>query len=177
MHIKFVYQRPMPVLHYRAVGPYEQAVKDAWGALLGWLDSQDMRKFSQRAFGIIHDWSPLAETATLRYDACVELVPGLSAAPELGITRRVTPSGAYAQGVLKGSYGQIRERFSYMCSQWASAENLRVDTSRPFMAVYLNDPATTPREERLTKLCVPIRTEPDPRKLLHISDDELELEV
>jgi DNA gyrase inhibitor GyrI len=177
VRIKFVYLRPMPVLHYRAIGPYERSVKEAWGAVRGWLDARDLRKFSPRASGIIHDWSPSAEAAALRYDACVELVPGLSAAPELGIVRKITPGGAYAQGLLKGCYGQISEGFRYMCSQWATAEKLRIDTSRPFMEVYLSDPAKTPREERLTRLCVPIRTEPDPRKLLHIRDEELELEA
>jgi hypothetical protein len=45
------------------------------------------------------------------------------------------------------------------------------------MEMYLNDPAKTPKQEWLTQLCVPIRTEPDPRKLLHVCDAELELEA
>ena len=177
MRIKFVYLRPKPVLHYRALGPYDQSVKEAWDTLFGWLDARDLRKFGPRAYGVIHDSSRSTDAAALRYDACVEIVPGLSAAPELGIVRRVTPSGAYAQGVLKGCYGQISDGFRTMCAQWAAAENLRVDSSRPLMEIYLNDPAKTPREEWLTQLCVPIRTEPDPRKLLHIRDAELELDA
>lgn len=177
MRIRFVYLRPTPVLHYRAIGPYDRSVKDAWGTMLGWLDAGDLRKFGPRAYGIIHDCSRSTDAATLRYDACVELVPGLRADPELGIRRRVTPGGAYAQGFLKGCYGQISDGFRYMCSQWAEAEQLRVDASRPLMEIYLNDPAKTPKSEWLTQLCVPIRTEPDPRKLLHVRDAELELEA
>jgi len=176
VRIKFAYLRPTPVLHYRAMGPYDQSVKEAWGTLLGWLDAHDLRKLGPRAFGVIHDCSRSTDAAALRYDACVELVPGLRAEPDLGIVRRVTPGGAYAQGFLEGCYGQISEGFRYMCSQWAEAEKLRIDTSRPFMEIYLNDPATTPKAEWLTQLCVPIRTEPDPRKLLHIRDEDLHLD-
>jgi len=168
--------RPTPVLQYRAVGPYDRSVKEAWGTLLQWLEARDLRKLGPRAFGVIHDSSRSTDPTALRYDACVELVPGLSADPEFGIVRKVTPGGAYAQGCLKGCYGQISDAFRFMCSQWAKAEKLRIDTTRPFMEIYLNDPAKTPQDEWLTQLCVPIRTEPDPRKLLHVRDDELELD-
>lgn len=177
MRINFVYLRPKPVLHYRALGPYDQSVKEAWATVFRWLEARDLRKFGPRAYGVIHDCSRSTDAAALRYDACVEIVPGLSAAPELGIVRRVTPGGAYAQGVLRGCYGQISDGFRHMCSQWAAAENLRVDSSRPLMEIYLNDPAKTPQEEWLTQLCVPIRTEPDPRKLLHVRDEDLELDT
>ncbi len=177
MDIRFVYLRPTPVLYFRSVGPYDRSVKDAWGTMLSWLDAHDLRKFGPRAFGIVHDRARSTDAAALRYDACVELVPGLRADPELGIIRKVTPGGAYAQGFLTGCYGQISDGFRYMCSQWAEAEQLRVDSSRPLMEIYLNDPAKTPKSEWLTQLCVPIRTEPDPRKLLHVCDAELELEV
>jgi AraC family transcriptional regulator len=176
VRIKFAYLRPTPVLHYRAMGPYDQSVKEAWGTLLGWLDAHDLRKLGPRAFGVIHDCSRSTDAAALRYDACVELVPGLRAEPDLGILRRMTPGGAYAQGFLKGCYSQISEGFRYISSQWAEAENLRIDTSRPFMEIYLNDPAATPKAEWLTQLCVPIRTEPDPRKLIHIRDEDLHLD-
>jgi AraC family transcriptional regulator len=176
VRIRFVYLRPTPVLQYRALGPYDRSVKEAWATLLRWLEVRDLRKLGPRAYGVIHDCSRSTEPTELRYDACVELVPGLSADPEFGIVRKVTPGGAYAQGYLKGCYGQISDGFRYMCSQWAEAEQLRIDTSRPFMEIYLNDPAKTPRDEWLTQLCVPIRTEPDPRKLLHVRDEELELE-
>jgi AraC family transcriptional regulator len=177
VRIRFVYLRPTPVLHYRAIGPYDRSVKEAWETLLGWLDARDLRKFGPRAFGVIHDRSRSTDAAALRYDACVELVPGLRADPEHGIVRKLTPGGAYAQGFLKGPYGQISDGFRFMCSQWAEAEKLRVDTSRPLMEIYLNDPAKTRQEEWLTQLCVPIRTEPDPRKLLHVRDEELELDL
>lgn len=176
VRIQFVYLRPTPVLHCRAVGPYDRSVKEAWGTLLGWLDARDLRRLGPRAFGVIHDNARSTAPSARRYDACVELVPGLRAEPEFGIVRKLTPGGAYAQGYLKGCYGQISEGFRYMCSQWAAAEKLRIDTSRPLMEIYLNDPARTPREEWLTQLCVPIRTEPDPRKLLHVRDEELMLD-
>lgn len=177
VRIRFVYLRPVPVLQFRAVGPYDQSVKSAWQALFAWLDVRDLRKHTQRAFGIIHDRASATAPEALRYDACLELVPGLCADPEFGIVRGITPGGAYARGDLSGSHSQISDAFRFMCSQWAEAEKLRVDTTRPLMEIYLNDPAATPTEGLLTQLCVPIRTEPDPRRLLHVRDEELELDA
>ena len=158
MRINFIYMRPTPVLYFGAIGPYEESITRAWGKMLSWLEAHNLRRATPRGFGIIHDHSGSIAPPLRRYDACVELLPGFSADPPSGIVRKVTPSGAYAQFNLKGSYGQIGESFRRIRNQWSEADALVIDETRPYMQIFLNDPAATPPEELLTQLCVPVRT-------------------
>jgi DNA gyrase inhibitor GyrI len=158
VRINFVYMRPTPVLFFGAVGPYEKSATKAWERMLSWLESHDLRRAGARGFGIIHDHSGMAAAPHRRYDACVELLPGFAPDPPNGIVRKVTPSGAYAQMLLKGCHGQIAEGFRRMREQWSEEDALIVDETRPYMEIFLNDPGSTPKEELLTELCVPVRT-------------------
>jgi AraC family transcriptional regulator len=158
VRINFVYMRPTPVLFFGAVGPYEESIARAWGKMLSWLETHNLRRATPRGFGIIHDHSGAIAPPLRRYDACVELLPGFSADPPSGIVRKVTPSGAYAQFNLKGCHGQIGDSFRRIRDQWSEADALVIDETRPYMQIFLNDPAATPREELLTQLCVPVRT-------------------
>jgi DNA gyrase inhibitor GyrI len=150
--------RPTPVLYFGAVGPYEESIGRAWNTMLSWLEAHNLRRATPRGFGIIHDHSGSIAPPLRRYDACVELLPGFSPDPSSGIVRKVTPSGAYAQVNLKGCHGQIAENFRRIREQWSEADALVIDETRPYVEIYLNDPAATPREELLTQLCVPVCT-------------------
>ena len=158
MRTNFVYMRPTPVLYYGAIGPYEESIGRAWGTLLSWLEAHNLRRTAPRGFGIIHDHCGSIAPPLRRYDACVELLPGFSPDPTSGIVRKVTPSGAYAQVNLKGCHGQIAECFRRLREHWSEADTLVIDETRPYMKIFLNDPAVTPREELLTQLCIPVRT-------------------
>ena len=83
----------------------------------------------------------------------------------------MTPSGAYAQFSLKGCHGQIGDNFRRIREQWSEADALVIDETRPYMEIYLNDPAATPREELLTQLCVPVCTTLSIGKLRPAVDD------
>ena len=158
MRTNFVYMRPTPVLYFGAIGPYEESIRRAWDTMLSWLEAHNLRHAAPRGFGIIHDHCGSIAPPLRRYDACVELLPGFSPDPSSGIVRKVTPSGAYAQVNLKGCHGQIAECFRRLREQWSEADTLVIDETRPYMEIFLNDPAATPREELLTQLCIPVRT-------------------
>jgi AraC family transcriptional regulator len=158
VRINFVYMRPTPVLYFGAIGPYEESIARAWKKMLSWLEARNLRRATPRGFGIIHDHCESIAPPLRRYDACVELLPGFAADPSCGIVRKVTPSGAYAQFNLSGCHGQIAESFRQIREQWSDADALAIDETRPCLEIYLNDPATTPREELLTQLCVPVCT-------------------
>lgn len=148
--------RPTPVLYCGATGPYEDSARQAWSAMSTWLEASRRPLALQRGFGLIHDHCAAVEPIERRYEACVELLPGLSADPENGIVRRVTPSGAYALARLKGCHRQIGEGFRRLRERWSESGSIVIDVERPCMAIYLNDPATTPDEELLTQICVPV---------------------
>lgn len=158
MRINFVYMRPTPVLYFGAIGPYEESIGRAWDRMLSWLEAHNLRSAAPRGYGIIHDHCGAIAPPLRRYDACVELLPGFSPDPTSGIVRKVTPSGAYAQVNLKGCHRQIADRFRRLREQWSADDTLVIDETRPYLEIFLNDPAATPREELLTQLCVPVRT-------------------
>ena len=158
MRINFVYMRPTPILYFGAIGPYEESIGRAWDRMLSWLEAHNLRSAAPRGYGIIHDHSGAIAPPLRRYDACVELLPGFAPDPSSGIVRKVTPSGAYAQVNLKGCHRQIADRFRRLREQWSADDTLVIDETRPYMEIFLNDPAATPREELLTQLCVPVRT-------------------
>jgi len=150
--------RPTPVLYFGAIGPYEESIGRAWDRMLSWLEAHNLRSAAPRGYGIIHDHCGAIAPPLRRYDACVELLPGFSPDPTSGIVRKVTPSGAYAQVNLKGCHRQIADRFRRLREQWSADDTLVIDETRPYLEIFLNDPAATPREELLTQLCVPVRT-------------------
>jgi AraC family transcriptional regulator len=158
VRINFVYMRPTPVLYFGATGPYEQSIGQAWDKMLSWLDARNLRRKASRGFGIIHDHSGSIAPPLRRYDACVELVAGFSEDPSSGIVRKVTPSGAYAQSRLQGCHGRIADGFQEMRGHCTEANALAIDETRPCLVIYLNDPATTARDELLTQICVPVGT-------------------
>jgi AraC family transcriptional regulator len=156
VHFRFAYLRPTPVLYFGVTGSYEESAQQAWEGMLGWFGARRLGLDSPRGFGIFCEEETSREAQLYRYDACLELKPGLSADPSNGIVRRVTPHGAYALARLKGSHQQMGENFRRIREQWAQSDSIVIDPERPYMEIYLNDPATTPPDDLLTQLCVPV---------------------
>ncbi len=156
MRVKYVYMRPTPVLYFGVTGAYEESAQRAWNTMRGWLDSNRVRLGPPRGFGLFQDEPASAEEHLCRYDACVEMRPGLAADPSNGIVRKVTPSGAYAIARLKGHHRQISDGFKRIRGLWSEADAIVVDPDRPYMEIYLSDPATTPAGELIAQLCVPV---------------------
>ena len=55
-----------------------------------------------------------------------------------------------------GSYADAGELFSRLHREIVPKRGLCVDYDRPFVAIYLNDPAVTREVHRRTELCVPV---------------------
>lgn len=156
MRFQFVYMRPTPVLYFGVTGSYEESAQRAWHGMLGWFDTNRLGLGLPRGFGIFREDGSSDEVQTYRYGACIELKPGLSADPSNGIVRRVTPHGAYALARLKGGHQLIGEKLQRIRQHWSETDAIVIDRERPYMEVYLNDPATTPPDDLMTQLCVPV---------------------
>lgn len=156
MQISVTYMKPTAVLFARATGPYETSVQVAWGRMLSWLDEQRVRKRTPRGFGIINDNPRASDPDVRRYDACVELQPGLTTDPSSGIGRKMTPGGAYAVARIRGPHKVISDAFKHLRNVWVPEHGLRIDANRPHLEIYLNDPATTDPLNLLTDVCVPV---------------------
>jgi AraC family transcriptional regulator len=156
VQIGYVYIRPVEALYVRALGPYKTAAASAWSDMLAWLDERQLRGQIARGFGIINDDPQTIPAELRRYDACVEAVAGLDVDAAAGIGRLTVPGGAYIVHRHVGRHRMIGAGFSYIHRKWVPGHGLRVDKRRPYLEIYLNDPATTPQKELLTDLCVPV---------------------
>ena len=156
VRIAYRYIRPLTVVYARSMGPYQASSAEAWRLMSAWLDRQQMRRRAKQGYGFFRDNPKLTAPELLRYDACVPATTGLDADPEAGIGRQTLPGGAYAVQTHIGSYADAGELFSRLHREIVPKRGLYVDYDRPFVAIYLNDPAVTREVHRRTELCVPV---------------------
>lgn len=156
MRVTYRYIRPLTVVYARSMGPYSESSRAAWRHLMAWVDRQNARSRVKQAQGFFRDNPRVTAPELLRYDACIPVAYGFDADPEAGIGRQTLPGGAYAVHTHVGSYAEAGEVFSQLHHDIVPKRGLSVDYDRPFLAVYLNDPAITREMHRRTELCVPV---------------------
>lgn len=156
-----VYLRPVPVVFFRAHGPYASSVNAAWTELFDWLDAHGLRKSAGRGYGLSHDNPHVVGHERCRYDACIEMTDDMSpAAIDLISTQRLA-GGAYARQRHVGPYDSIRQLIVEMRDTWVPSAGLVIDHRRPLVTIYLNDPAAVAPSELKADICVPVATATD----------------
>ncbi len=156
VRIAYRYIRPLTVVYARSIGPYHASSAEAWRLMGAWLDQRQLRRRTKQGYGFFRDNPKITAPELLRYDACVPVTAGLDADPETGIGRQTLPGGAYAVQTHVGSYADAGGLFSLLHREIVPKRGLCVDYDRPFVAIYLNDPAVTREVHRRTELCVPV---------------------
>lgn len=156
MEMSLVYLRPKPVLFVRASGSYRRSSKRAWTILLAWLEGQDPRWRSASGYGIVNDDPHRVSAPSRRYDACIDMLPGLEIDPAIGIGRRMTPGGPYAIVRCQGPYDRLGAAFSQLHRACTADRALRVEPGRALVEIYRNNPANTPADALLTDACMPV---------------------
>jgi AraC family transcriptional regulator len=156
VRVTYRYIRPMTVVYARATGPYCVSCPEAWRKLNQWLDSRKARSRVKQSYGYFRDNPRMTAPELLRYDACVPLTVGLEPEPGSGIGRQTLHGGAYAVHTHVGSYSEIGPLFSKLHGEIIPKRGLTLDFDRPFVAIYLNDPAVTREMHRRTELCIPV---------------------
>lgn len=156
VRVSYRYIRPVTVLFARSMGPYQVSSREAWLELGAWLDRHKARHLAKLGYGYFRDNPLTTPPELLRYDACVPTIPGLDPDPAAGIGRQTLPGGAFAVHTHVGSYNEVGDIFSRLHRDIVPKRGLSVDYDRPFVAIYLNDPAVTREMHRRTELCVPV---------------------
>jgi AraC family transcriptional regulator len=146
----------MAVLYARATGPYASSSKEAWGMMLQWLDDRDLRGRVARGFGLLRDDPSRTGQFLRRYDACVEVLPGMESDLSSGIGRQTLGGGAYAVYTHVGRHADIAAAFQRFARHGLPAAGHEPDETRGFLEVYLNDPQTTNPAALSTELWIPI---------------------
>jgi len=155
MSTGFVYLRPLPVVCARALGPYGISAPIAWRQIFAWLDDSGNRLEVGCGYGMMRDNPALVEDEQCRYDACVPLIAGFENTVPAGFRITRLPGGAYAR---KRQFGMesIHHTVAALRDEFVPAKGLAIDTRRPFVEIYLDDPARVPEEKRRVDVCIPV---------------------
>jgi AraC family transcriptional regulator len=151
----FVYLRPISIVGVRKKGPYELSWRPAWQQMFAWLDDSGMRREIGCGYGILRDNPKEVEAESCRYDACVELLPGYENMVPAGFTVSRLPVGAYArrrQVGISGLHGAIEA----LRDAWVPTNSLSIDTKRPFLTIYLDDPEKVTPDKMRVDVCLPV---------------------
>lgn len=141
---------PRRVAFVRHIGPYMNAGV-AWNRLLGWAGPRGLLGPRMEYFGLCYDDPDVTPPDKVRYDAC--LVVGPDVRPEGDIGVQDVPGGEFAAAVHEGPYDTLGRTYAALCGHWLAASG-RTLGDPPSVEMYLNDPRTTPPEQRLTKVCM-----------------------
>ncbi|EFL51416.1 transcriptional regulator, AraC family [Solidesulfovibrio fructosivorans JJ]] len=143
---------PLRVACVRHVGPYDQC-EAAWVKLCAEAGKRGLFGPDTKFLGVGHDDPQITPPEKIRYDACLTVPEGFAGTPELPVA--VVGDGDYATAVIKGPYTLLAGAYAWLCGVWGP-DSGREFAGAPSLEFYLNDPKTTPPEEWLTEICVPL---------------------
>lgn len=140
------------VAFIRHTGPYAECGK-AWSALCMKLGPEGRLGPGVEFIGLSYDDPDVTPADKLRYDACVPVGDDFEPAGEIGV--QTVGGGTFAVTTHHGPYENFSVTYAELCGQWIPKHN-RTIKAQPCMEIYLNDPESTPPEELLTDVYLPI---------------------
>ena len=154
MEVRFEKHKPMRVAYVRHVGPYQECGV-AWeklgkfAARQGWSSSHVLR------IGIGHGSPDITPPEELRYDACLTVDDQFQPTGEIGV--QDVPGGEYAIVTHRGPYSGLPDAYRWILRVWVP-ESGRELRSGPCFEIYVNDPVSTPPEDLVTEIHVPLKS-------------------
>jgi AraC family transcriptional regulator len=145
---------PLRVAAVRHVGPYPE-LGPAFQKVCEWAGRNQLFGPTTRVLGIFHDDPKSTPPAELRSDACVTVADSVEAEADAGIAIAEVPGGRYAVGTLKGPYEKLQGAYEWFMGTWFPQSG-ETPKDGPCFEVYLNDATSTPPEELLTAIHVPL---------------------
>ena len=129
MKIEIVDRRPVHVAFLRYTGPYGEPLGKFWRtAVAPWLADHGLVDCPR--YGVTLDDPMNTPPEKCRYDACVELSPGLSL-PDA--ETRTLPGGKYAVTTFRGTSAEIGAAWSAFTGECLAGKAPRLDDTRqPF---------------------------------------------
>lgn len=148
---------PLRVAAIRHVGPYEQ-MGPSFKKVCDWAGQRSLFGPGTKVLGVFHDDPKTMAKENLRGDAAITVAEGVGGDSGQGITITEIEGGPHAVGVLKGPYAQLAAAYDWLFSTWLPTTGRKVKDG-PSYEIYLNDEATTPVEDLLTEIRVPLVAE------------------
>jgi AraC family transcriptional regulator len=144
--------QPVKVAFVRHVGPYDQCGK-AWEKLCTWAGPKGYFQPGVRFIGLCYDDPDVTPPDKIRYDACITVDDSCKPDGQIGI--QTIAGGLYARTIHEGSYKKLSQTYAALCGRWIPQNGCEI-RSLPGFEVYLNDPNSTPENELLTDVHVPV---------------------
>jgi AraC family transcriptional regulator len=133
---------PITVAFVRHVGPYDQCAP-AWQKLCSTPAVLSRMGPDTLSIGISYDDPDVTEPDKIRFDACD------------GVDKQCIAGGDYAVMIHKGDYGGLHACYRWLYGEWLPNSG-REPKSAPSLEIYRTDPSTTPPEENITEIRVPL---------------------
>lgn len=150
--VKILNLEPKRVIGLRHVGPYED-VGPTFTKLFEWAGSKGLMGPETKVLGVSHDDPNVTESSKIRFDACITIAKDVQA--DDSFVKQTLEGGKYAVLTHKGPYTELAPTYDWLFSVWLgdSKESLR---DLPPFEIYLGDPETTPPQELLTEIYLPL---------------------
>jgi len=110
-----------------------------------------------RYFGIYYDDPDACPTTALRAEVAIYTGDAPVAAP---FTRRLLPGGRYAVLHHRGAYAELHRAYDWLYRDWLLQSPYRL-ADAPCIEEYRNDWQTTPPQELLTDIWLPLASDGD----------------
>lgn len=155
---------PEYVICMRHSGPYD-GVSETWRRLSSYAMENGIAGHATRAIGLTYGDPTRAPTDELYYDACLTLDRDHLSSwisrfeSRSGVRLETIGSGTNATILYRGPHSEIGRAYDVLLDAAAQLAGVHSDLiGPPFYEIYLNDPRTTPSQELLTEVHVPLPT-------------------
>ena len=156
MNTGFVYLRPLTVAAVRAQGPYAVSAAAAWKDMFDWLHRSGFIRQIGTGYGLLLDDPRAVSSAACRYDACVTLLDEFRHLVPENFSIRRLPGGAYARRRHTGGVVGLSHTISQLRNEWMPSQGLVVDSRRPVIEIYLDNPEDVAIEKQRIDICMPV---------------------
>ncbi|MDO9632698.1 MAG: GyrI-like domain-containing protein, partial [Humidesulfovibrio sp.] len=142
------------IIKVRELGPYKESAERAWKILCGWAAPRGLFVQNTLFIGIGHDDPSVTKPEAIRYDAAITVEGPAQAEPP--VASETLPGGEYAIITHKGPYEKLEDTYKTIMGQWLPQSGREFRGTQTF-EVYRNNPTTTPPDELLTDIHIPLK--------------------
>ncbi len=154
MVVQVIQAHPIRVVMLKHVGPYDD-ISPVFDRLFTWVTAHNVPVM--RTIGIYWDNPDEVPASRLRSAACVAVPPDFQITDNDGLPLSIDtiPGGSYATTQFIGPYEELKPVWSSFTFYIENTLRRQIG-SNPAFEVYVNDPSTTPPEQLVTDLYLPV---------------------
>lgn len=156
---RFETRKDVQAIYYRLIGN-DYPTMDygmAWEKIMEYAENQTLiNKCGSEAeyISVYHD-DPTVEHEILRCDVCIAAPIISTLKPANGVGIETIKGGKFIVFLLKGAYSQLLDLYPEIYKRLGRGD-VKPKSDTPVFEKYLNDPSTTPTDELLTEIWIPI---------------------